>query len=278
MPEDPTDQMSSEELIKRARQGLDGDASDDFQLPSFTAVRREAEAARARQAEELAEAEANARVAEVEQAAQEIETEPEQAAPEAPPQDEPADEIAAGFGSLEPESSDEDIYGPVVTTSAEPTPEPQTRSGSRLGWLRWLVAAGFLGFLLFRILDPSTAVDSLSVGDCFDDPGGTKIESVDLIDCTEPHEYEIYALVQLSGDAGEFPGDDALFDELAEVCFNRFEVYVGHEYATSVYDFSGLTPLEESWANGDREGVCLVHRFDESSIIKKSSSAAGSGI
>jgi hypothetical protein len=284
MPKDPQQSMSSEELIRRAREDLDSDTGDDFQLPSYAAVRREAEAARAqREAEEVqaeeVQAEADARIAEAERlAAQKASDAQQSASADTSTTADSVDEVAAGYGTMETSESDEDIYGPVVTPSGESAPEPAASRGFRVGWLRWVIAAGFVAFLLFQFLDPSTSVDNLSVGDCFDDPGGNEIGSVDLITCTEPHEYEIYALVQLTGNAGVFPGDDSLFDELADVCFNRFASYVGQDYAASVYDFSGLTPLEESWENGDHEGICLVHRFDESGVIKKSSSAANAGI
>jgi hypothetical protein len=278
MPDDPKQPMSSEELIRRAREGLDSDSDDDFQLPSYTAVRHEAEVARAERDAAKAQAEVDARLAEAEADSQESAAEPDVMDPAAGETDTP-DEIAAGHGSLEPATPGEDIYGPVVTPqSGENGSEPAAKRGFQFRWLRWLIAAGFIGFILFRIFDPSTSVDNLSIGDCFDDPGGNEIASVDLIDCSEPHEYEIYALIQLSGNADEFPGDEALFDELADICFERFESYVAHDYATSVYDFSGLTPLQDSWKSGDREGICLVHRFDESGVIRKSSSAAGAGI
>jgi hypothetical protein len=196
--------------------------------------------------------------------------------------DDSGEEVAAGFGSLESSAPASDAYGPVVTPAEDAGTPPVTVAPKRrfqLGWLRWVIAAGFIGFVLFRFFDPSTSVDNLSIGDCFDDPGGNEIQSVDLIDCTTPHQYEIYALIELEGANDAFPGDVSLFAELAEHCFNRFVGYVGHDYASSIYDFSGLTPLEDSWENGDREGICLVHRFDDSDVIPpKTSSARNAGI
>jgi hypothetical protein len=278
MPEDPKEPMSSAELIRRAREDLDSDAGDNFELPSYTAERREADAARAQRDAEQTQAEADTRIVDAEPQAEEQISDAWEPEPAATSPAEP-DEVAAGYGSLEPDQTEDDVYGPVVTPQAEgPAPEPAAKRSFKIGWLRWLIAGGFVAFALFRFLDPSTAVDNLSVGDCFDDPGGNEIASVNLIDCAEPHDYEIYALVELAGDAGTFPGDEALFSELADVCFNRFAVYVGHDYASSVYDFSGLTPLADSWEQGDHEGVCLVHRFDESGVVKKNSSAADAGI
>ncbi len=281
MPEDPKEPTSSEELIRRAREGLDSDPEEDgFQLPSYTAVRQEAESARIQRETDRTQAEADARIAAAEsETASPPPEEPESEAADQLVTNSEAEEVAAGYGTMEAVQSEADSYGPVVTPApGTPPPEPTARRWFQLGWLRWAIAAGFVAFALFRLFDGSTSVDSLSIGDCFDDPGGNQIASVNLIDCSEPHEYEIYALVQLTGNADDFPGDDALFEELADVCFSRFASYVGQDYATSLYDFSGLTPLEESWANGDREGICLVHRFDESGIIKKSSSAADAGI
>jgi len=279
MPSDPKEPVSSEDLIRRARDGLDTDSSDGFQLPTYTAVRREAEAARTQREEERAAQEAADRQAPPTEPSAAITPDSSDPGPAETLEtaDDDTSEVAAGYGTLEPLEEDADAYGPMVTTGEPVDTPPKGRSFS-FGWLRWVIAAGFIAFALFRFFDPSTPVDSLSVGDCFDDPGGDEIASVDLIDCTELHDFEIFALVQLTGNGESFPGDDALVEELAEQCLSRFDGYVGRDFATSVYDISGLTPLEDSWSGGDREGVCLLFKFDNAGLVKKRSSAANAGI
>ena len=267
MSNDPRN-LTSDEMIRRAR----GDQDDDFTLPSYSALREEAEAA----AEKHAEEQAVRKAEEAQRKAEESRRSRETAATETPTQQ---------AVEVQPHDSDsvlEDEFGAIAgvgyTAEQNAGTDEKVRFRFPLGWLRWVGAAVVLVFFLTRFFDASTSVDALEVGNCFDDPGGDEIYSVKLIDCNDWHDFEVFALVQLEGNNGAFPGDDALFTELAAECLTQFDAYVGHPYATSQYDFSGLTPLAEGWAEGDYEGVCLIHRFNDDGILPKSSSAQNAGI
>lgn len=105
------------------------------------------------------------------------------------------------------------------------------------------------------------SVFSLEVGTCFDDGDLTasEVSSVDDLDCSEPHDNEVYALfdVALSAYSEELIGEEA-----DDGCFERFESYVGQDYFVSELEFFTLTPTEESWDNGDREVVCALYHVD----------------
>lgn len=96
----------------------------------------------------------------------------------------------------------------------------------------------------------------VGVGDCLGETSTGVVQSVDLVPCDEPHEAEAY----FAGDLpeGEFPGEEAILDYVEANCIPAFEDFVGADYQTSELDFSWLEPTAESWAEGDREVVCVI--------------------
>lgn len=316
MPDDPQQPVSSDEMIRRARDTHESDSAeqmvldvpedtpsgpeDDFQLPTYAAVQREAAAIRQELKEKQAATEPRAPAAPdaglpdagLPHAGEgEVRPPPVDAAKDSPAEstssaispdfDNTTEDSALAASDEVPQTEFEDAFGSISATSGTQQtngPDSPTRFRPKASWLKWLIPAGVVVFALFRLLDSSTGVDSLEVGQCFDDPGSSEIHSVDVIDCSDWHDFEIFAIVVLTGNEGAFPGDDPLFEELTEQCFDRFEGYVGRDYASSQYDFSGLTPLEEAWSAGEREGICLVYRFSDTGVQQKTSSAANSGI
>ncbi len=104
----------------------------------------------------------------------------------------------------------------------------------------------------------SADVFSIRVGDCLNDASaGDEVTEVPLVPCSEPHDSEVYASIIMTGDA--FPGNDAVIAEADDACFERFEEFVGIPYLDSIYDFSYYFPTEGSWANGDREILCVIY-------------------
>ncbi len=104
-------------------------------------------------------------------------------------------------------------------------------------------------------------VFDLAVGDCFDAPSDEdtfQVSSVPIVECSEPHDNEIYALFDMD-DADDFPGDDAAVAAAEEGCLSRFEDFVGAPYETSIYYVGALWPSADTWADGDREIVCYVN-------------------
>jgi hypothetical protein len=121
----------------------------------------------------------------------------------------------------------------------------------------------------------ATSVFDLEVGDCFDVEDETSVDEVTVLDCEQPHDYEIYALEQHpAGPNDEFPGDDAISSFADEACLgSTFEDYVGQTYEDSeLYAFT-LQPTAETWEVGDREVVCSAFLQDG----KLEGSVEGSG-
>lgn len=126
---------------------------------------------------------------------------------------------------------------------------------------RWVPVLAILGAALLGCSSEGD-VFALEVGTCFDDFGeGAEISNVPIVDCAEPHQYEVYALFDLAD--GEFPGTEAVGAASQEGCIgSRFEDYVGAPYATSAIYASAFEPTAESWAEGDREVVCFLYEPD----------------
>jgi hypothetical protein len=91
-------------------------------------------------------------------------------------------------------------------------------------------------------------------GTCFgrNPSGGDAIE----VGCDEPHEIEVYAIVDLPGGEGApFQGLDAAID----LCNQDFIAITGVGLGlATVYRRSVLRPSEETWADGERDVTCYV--------------------
>lgn len=104
----------------------------------------------------------------------------------------------------------------------------------------------------------ATDVFTLQVGDCVNDADADEtVSSVPTVPCAEPHDSEIFASYILGDTA--FPGIDAVLDEADAACLSGFESFIAIDYVDSRFDFSYYYPTESSWANGDREVLCLVY-------------------
>lgn len=116
-------------------------------------------------------------------------------------------------------------------------------------------------------------VFSLDVGDCFDDPDDASeaVADLPLVACDEPHDNEVYAVIELPDEA--FPGDEAILERAETDCLGAFEPYVGTAYGDSTLFATWLVPTEASWSDGDREVVCVL--FDREGQLEASMRGAG---
>ncbi len=158
------------------------------------------------------------------------------------------------------------------------------------GWARVLAVASVAGASLALagcsllgnvVADPSPApTDStgatdtdafaIKVGDCLNDGNiDGEVTSVPTIACDQPHDSEAFASVIM--DDGPYPGEDAVLAQADVDCKTAFEGFAGINYDQSILDFSYYYPTEGSWANGDREILCLIYEFQ----VKTTGSLAG---
>lgn len=181
---------------------------------------------------------------------------------------------SSGYGSDRPVGGPDPSVLPTPPASQGSTP----RSGRFGGWIIGLVIFG--GIFLFNFFDNTTSVSTLRAGDCIEDPGLVEvIENVESVSCNDPHEVEVFAVVELDEpDGSRFPGADTVYESGMDACLPRFSAYVGSSYEESVYWVDAWTPVEEGWDRGDREVLCVVYEVTEDFDIKSNTfSARNSG-
>jgi hypothetical protein len=116
-------------------------------------------------------------------------------------------------------------------------------------------------------------VFTLEVGTCFDDTDETEVSSVPEVDCSEPHDNEVFAVFDYT-QSDTFPGSEAMNDAAQELCIAQFEAYVGLSYPESALEVFPITPTQGSWDNGDREIICALYNLDLSKLTESMQGAA----
>jgi len=108
-------------------------------------------------------------------------------------------------------------------------------------------------------------IDAMEVktGDCFNekseifDDEATEVQAVTGIPCTESHDFEVYAVFDVS--SGIYPGEDSMNESAQVGCVERFESFVGAPYDSSILAISFMYPTSETWTRmDDREIVCSL--------------------
>ena len=116
-------------------------------------------------------------------------------------------------------------------------------------------------------------VFTLDVGTCFDDTDETAISSVPEVDCSDPHDNEVFAVLDYT-ESDTYPGSEAMNDAAQDLCIDAFEEYVGLPYEESELEVFPITPTEGSWDSGDREIICALYNLDFSKLIGSMQGAA----
>jgi hypothetical protein len=104
----------------------------------------------------------------------------------------------------------------------------------------------------------------VEVGECLDvpglrDPEVTQLVDLEVIDCAEPHDAEVFARISLDDEPeAPYPGDEHVRSAADQVCFERFEAYVGIRYVDARLEIVHLRPPVAAWVRGDRIVTCLL--------------------
>lgn len=104
----------------------------------------------------------------------------------------------------------------------------------------------------------STSVLTLGVGDCLQsDILEGDVSDVAVVPCSDPHDAEVYALLELTGQ--EYPGIDAVNAAAEDFCLSEFAEFVGIRHADSEIVVYPLLPTQDSWTEqGDRDILCIA--------------------
>lgn len=178
---------------------------------------------------------------------------------------------------------------PVQQPSAVPTPPnivvqqgPAKRRGmfglgclvSVFILLALIVGGGFIGWRIFND-NVLPAIDEATAGlsDSGESPPGPCYDLVtengfltgwNEVSCSGSRQVEVTFGAVFND--GPFPGDEYLATEAADTCSGAFESYVGVSAEESRYEMNWLVPTEETWAEGNREGICLVVSADGTAL------------
>ncbi|MCR2051269.1 septum formation family protein [Actinomyces bowdenii] len=130
-----------------------------------------------------------------------------------------------------------------------------------------VLAAGMTGCSVIQSLTGGTNSTDISVGQCLKDLGTSsqEVSQVPVVDCSEPHLYEVYAETELSGD--QFPDQATMDSEAESTCLGTgYSDYVGVAFEESEYGTTYLTPSQDTWDAGDRKISCLITSADGSEM------------
>ncbi|MBF0696668.1 septum formation family protein [Actinomyces bowdenii] len=130
-----------------------------------------------------------------------------------------------------------------------------------------ILAAGMTGCSVIQSLTGGTNSTDISVGQCLKDLGTSsqEVSQVPVVDCSEPHLYEVYAETELSGD--QLPDQATMDSEAESACLGTgYSDYVGVAFEESEYGTTYLTPSQDTWDAGDRKISCLITSADGSEM------------
>ena len=92
-----------------------------------------------------------------------------------------------------------------------------------------------------------------------------EVENVGLVDCDEPHRYEVFAAIDVEApNDARFPGSTQRESVAFSPCRDDFDEYVGETYANSLLDIHTFFPSRDSWEDaGDREVVSTLFDLED---------------
>ncbi len=115
---------------------------------------------------------------------------------------------------------------------------------------------------------------AMRVGDCFDDVAfdTEEIDVVPGVPCGEPHDNEVYAIFDITGD---WPGEEGVEELAFQGCYDLFAAAIGASYEDSEIDYTTIYPSPRSWKQrDDREVICVAYHME---YEKLTGSVLGSG-
>lgn len=158
-----------------------------------------------------------------------------------------------------------------------PPPPPWWEGTLRYAWLA-LVPLAILAFWTLTEAGPESGdieitgrrvgFSELAVGHCFSAPDVAVTRAqVEGRSCSEPHQYEVVAVVSYPLERGTaYPGDEALLEYVWPRCTREFEAYVGIPYERSNYWMEPWSPTQASWEGGFRDTICAAYHPDDSEL------------
>ena len=189
---------------------------------------------------------------------------------------------------------------PPQRTPEQGQPAPARRAG-RPGWLVFVVIAALLSIVgrfaddgQSESSDPAETIpattepfgrDSLLMSEADLEPGlcvlwlpAGENAVVATVPCAEPHQYEVFGVVDAAAASAEYSGAEETYDLGLEACFEEFSDYVGESYVESPWYIEAIPPTEAEWVGeGDRSATCLLFQLGPDGYLYSEGSARDSG-
>jgi hypothetical protein len=160
-----------------------------------------------------------------------------------------------------------DEFAPGGPGSPEPPSPVAAATGRQPGGRRAVIIIGvivaFLAIVLFAVRN-NVQADDLKVGECFDIPSGTSIQTVEHHPCNESHTAEVIHVAEYTGEGSSYPISLSLDSFVETACVPAFQMYAGREInADPDLSIGYFYPSRDGWSSGDRTITCYVARSDE---------------
>lgn len=125
--------------------------------------------------------------------------------------------------------------------------------------LATLIASSVVAAACATDSDPEAAergptVAGATTGDCFDAyPAGD--EEIGLVDCTSPHEFEVFATVAIDVPGDRYPDVAEMTPIALELCPPLDEAVANSADLVATV----LLPSEARWDDGEQAALCVLH-------------------
>jgi hypothetical protein len=143
-----------------------------------------------------------------------------------------------------------------------------------LGVLVVLVAAGATAALTAQSNKDQTLAD-ISVGDCFTG----EANDLEVVDCDDPHQFELYDLIPATNPDADYPGAEAAQADAEATCTGALVAYYGAAIEVVVengLNATAFAPTEEQWNAGETDTYCVALGTD-GDVIQGSIEGDGAG-
>ncbi len=152
-----------------------------------------------------------------------------------------------------------------------------------VGGLLFLVAIAAALFFGRGLVSPTTSVSELEAGQCIEnfferneDGSFIEIFSLSVVDCGEPHAYEVFAVSDSLFPDDVYPGVAESFTAGEAFCLEQYEPFIGGDLANlSTWEVWTFVPPENSWSD-DRTVQCVVGDAAHTELFTGSLSGAAS--
>jgi hypothetical protein len=142
----------------------------------------------------------------------------------------------------------------------------------KIVWILGPVALiALLAMAVFAARGPSaTTAFTLKSGTCFDVPGDAQVGDIPTIDCTKPHDAEVFAAFNVGGaDATAnppYPGESPIGSEVGNRCGPADQRAYAGQTASASLAVGYFFPDQNAWDRGERQVTCYLHTRDGSKL------------